>query len=278
MMLNSTNQRLSGKDINWFKHFKECKNYKINPNGSVDIKKSYTIENILFKDVIIQLYSMFKEFAKKKGNDLVLVEEIEQNRCSVTIFQILDKDDVECYPVSYKSEIFGISLNNNYLNSIHDKSIIHEYPSYNLFIKKKYSSTEELKLQISGLIEKIEPFIMNQLIYYIEHLKHIEKPTLSNTNHMEPPPGLIKINYSNTIVQIDTNLSTKTSLSTQTCFSRCSSPTLNFERCLSPTLNLEKFMPPSISLSKYQTLTSLSRCQSPLFDETIKNVFDFLNL
>jgi hypothetical protein len=301
MLSQSSSRRLSGKDINWFKHFKECKNYKIIPNSSVDIKKSYTIENILFKDVVIQLYSMFKEFAKKSGNDLVLVEEIDENSCAVTIFQILDKENIECYPISVKSEIFGISLNNNYLNTISDKSIINEYPSFNLFIKKKYSSTEELKLQISNLIEKIEPFIMNQLLYYIDQLKHIEKPTLiNNIKNVEPPPGFKKINCENKMTSQDTSsnteislsskisLSTEINLSTETSLSRCSSPTLNFGRCLTPTLNFDrcsspmlsfgKCLSPTVSLNKYQSSTSSSRCQSPLFDETIKNVFDFLNL
>jgi hypothetical protein len=217
MITNSPKLRISGKLVNWYKHYKEWKNHSIFQDDSVSIKKQFILTDTSLKNAIELLYTIFKEFAKEEGNDIVLVEEKTKNTIYITIFQILDKENVFCYTVPFfKSEIFTISLNTKYLNSI-NKEIIQKYPSYNLIIKKKFFSESELKLQISNLIQEIDPSILEQLIYYINELKNnqeclslfnyssiIESPKKSTTKSMfafnnpsiigesfiGPPPGL----------------------------------------------------------------------------------------
>jgi hypothetical protein len=217
MITNISKSRISGKQVNWFKHYKEWKNHAIFENNSVSIRKQFILTDTSLKNAIELLYTFFKEFAKEEGNDIVLVEEKKSNTIYITVFQILDKENVECYTAPFiKSEIFSISLNTKYLNTI-NKPIMKEYPSYNLIIKKKFFSESELKLQISNLIQEIEPSILEQLIYYIKELKnnqqclslfnydsiiespkkYTSKPMFTFTNpsiigesFISPPPGL----------------------------------------------------------------------------------------
>lgn len=215
---SSLKSRISGKQVNWFKHYKEWKNHAIFENNSVSIRKEFILTDTSLKNAIELLYTIFKEFAKEEGNDIVSVEEKKTNSINITIFQILDKENVQCYTAPFiKSEIFSISLNTKYLNTI-NRSILKQYPSYNLIIKKKFFSESELKLQISNLIQEIEPSILEQLLYYINELKNnqqylslfnyddsiIKSPKKSPTKSMfffnnpaiigdsfiSPPPGL----------------------------------------------------------------------------------------
>lgn len=185
--------RISGKPINWFKHFKEFKNHKFSINGSLCIKCCIKMNDMNLKNGVNLLFLNFREISKEKGNDLVLIEE-ENNNIIITIFQILNRKNVECYTTPLiKSEIFSISLNDKFVKLTNNLLILDDYPAYELVIKKNFSE-EELKIKISKLIEKIDPQILNDLNYFLNEFKNKQsfeiKSLYESLRIIGPPPGL----------------------------------------------------------------------------------------
>lgn len=153
------------------------------------------MDGMNLKDGVNLLFLKFREISKEKGNDIVLIEE-ENNNIIITIFQILDRQNVECYTTSLiKSEIFSISLNHKFVKSNNNLLLVDDYPAYELVIKKIFSEEEELKIKISKLIEKIDPKIVNELKYYLNEFKNKQesskiKSPRESPRIIGPPPGL----------------------------------------------------------------------------------------
>ena len=188
------NERLSGRNINWFKHFKDLKNHKFKASSSLSLKYCIKTNKLTLKDVINLLYLQFRDLSKEKGNDIVLIEEENNSIIIISVFQILDIENVECYTTPFiNSEIFSISLNDKFVKLTSNLLILDDYPAYELVIKKNFSE-EELKIKISKLIEKIDPKILNDLNYYLNEFKNkqstsIIKSPIESPRLIGPPPG-----------------------------------------------------------------------------------------